>query len=145
MEGVALLEGEFGDSPNYLLRTKAPILLSADLKKHPSKGMMLDREELKALTKLDKKNKFILEPYQVVEIKSSIIFRNSIKRFNLEGVLDYQRQINRGSFCPFGAEKLQENCGNSKCKVSRLVGCSLSANTIDGGHLRLGPNAQASL
>ena len=140
-----MLEDEFGDSPNYLERTKAPILVSAGLKKHQSTGMKLDLAELKALTKLDKKNKFILEPYQVVESKSMIIFRDFITRFNLEGVLDYQQQINRGSFCPFGAEKLQENCGNSKCKVSRLVGCSLSANTIDGGHLRLGPNAQASL
>ena len=120
-------------------------MVSAGLKKHQSTGMKLDLAELKALTKLDKKNKFILEPYQVVESKSMIIFRDSIKRFNLEGVLDYQRQINRGSFCPFGAEKLQENCGNSKCKMSRFIGCSLSANTIDGGHLRLGPNAQASV
>jgi hypothetical protein len=107
--------------------------------------MVLDSRELKELTDLDRRNRYILEPFKTVQRKSLIIFRDSLMNFNLQGLLDYQREVNRDAFCKYGMMTGQGNCGNPKCSITPLTGCANAGNTVDGGHAHLGKDSRITM
>ena len=144
-EDVLLRDGEFGDSKSYLERTKSTLLSYAKLSQGSDGTLTLDVRELKQLTDLDRRNRYILEPFKTVERKSIIIFKDSLDNYNLQGLLDYQREINREAFCKFGMVLGQGNCGDSRCSPTRSKGCAVGSYTVDGGHGRLGKDARISM
>ena len=130
----------FGRTINYLRLTKD---LNLTLKSDGT--MILDALELKQLVDLDRRNRYILEPFKTMQRKSLIIFRDSLVRFNLQGLLDYQREVSRDAFCKNGMVIGQGNCGNSSCSPTTLSGCAVAGNTVDGGHSHLGKDAQITM
>ena len=107
--------------------------------------MSLDTKELTQLHALDRRNRYILEPFKTVERKSLIIFRDSLANYNLQGLLDYQREVNCEAFCRFGMTKGQGNCGESRCLANKSKGCFIACSSVDGGHGRLGKDSRVSM
>jgi hypothetical protein len=139
-----LLPGEFADEEIYQTRT---LPSSITLSRSNLKGLVyvLNQQELKNLDNKNKRNRYIIEPYETVKAKMRVIFCQSRQGYNLTGVLNYSRLVTRGFFCRKGAILSQEVCDDINCYGSAAGGCRKSTFTVDSAHGRIGTKPHVGL
>ena len=134
-----MLPGENTDSKNYLARTLPNIIKLAYQGRDKNSGkLILSLVELRKLDLMGGMNRFILEPIQTYEARSSVVYVGGARPHNVRGLCQLQRLASREQFCPQGSIFPQEVCSESLCSTEGISGCRVSMCTVDGGHNRIG-------